>query len=49
MELDPLHRRIAEEARERISRIVARVANVAEQIDTKFANALNGEDDEQIS
>lgn len=46
MELDPLHKRIAEEARERISRMIAGVAGIAEKIDTKAADAVNGGDDE---
>lgn len=47
MELDPLHKRIAEEARERISRMIAGVAGIAEKIDTKAADAVNGDEDEQ--
>lgn len=46
MELDPLHKRIAEEARERISRIIGGVANFIADIDTKAADAVNGDEDE---
>lgn len=45
-DLDPLHRRVALEARERIKRLIAGVVSIPERIDTRAANALNPEEDE---
>jgi len=47
MELDPIHRRIADEARERIRRIISGEAlkDFIERIDTKAADAVNEEDE----
>ena len=47
-ELNEQHRRIAEEARERIRRLISGEAlrGLVERVDTKLANAINGPDDE---